>query len=126
MKKHTIVAVFAMMSMVVAGCATLPMTPKQEVAHAEAKVRIVERLIARVVEHTGGGDGAIQLWITDNPGNARLTLDGIAIAIDLAILANASEAELKIPRATLKHFIILFENTTGEVFDPSGAPNGND
>ena len=105
------VALTLLLAIIAMGCITNA-TPEQR----DAKIRIVERLIAQVMDMTGGGDGAIQLWITDSPKNARLALDGIATAMDIAILAGATDEHLRIPRNQFKHFVELFRNTTGETY----------
>lgn len=106
------VALTLILALVTMGCITTPATPEQR----DAKIRIVERLIARVMDMTGGGDGAIQLWISDNPENARLALDGIATAIDVAILYGATSEHLRIPIGQFTRFVELFRNTTGEPY----------
>ena len=99
------------------GCATTPLTPEEQQDRIDAAMRIVNRTVADVFDITGDNDGAIQLWITDDPDRARTVLNTIASAIDLAEIAGAKDTVLSIARNQLLRFVALFENTTGELFD---------
>ncbi|MCH7909565.1 MAG: hypothetical protein IIB38_08110 [Candidatus Hydrogenedentes bacterium] len=103
--------------LILTGCVTGPLTPEAREARADAAMRIVNRTIADVFDITGDNDGAIQLWITDDPARARTVLNTLASGIDLAMIAGAKESALRIARNQLDRFVALFENTTGEPFD---------
>ena len=106
------------MSMFFVGCVTFgDLTPEAREARADAAMRIVNRTIADVFDITGDNDGAIQLWITDDPARARTVLNTLASGIDLAMIAGAKDSALRIARNQLDRFVALFENTTGEPFD---------